>query len=447
MRKQLAGITAIGAIGVALLAAPASSAPTAPASPPAGLASYAAGSSAYAVLLDADVLDLQLLASQTIAAVTSQPSATAGGGALVIGDQVLGGPDDTCPLTLPAPIDAAVADIGCVTGFEEADADPRAASTSDEIVLVLGGSELTNQILTPLRDAVIDQLGAGLDPVLEALGPVGDPIGLPDLQDLIDLALDSLTDVDGQTVRITVAPTNAQAAASQEAGVLASSEAAGVIIEVVPALFGEPVDGITDCDDSFALLCAQISGSIADVRRDPTTGAATTDATEAQLVDFLVAPQLGTLLGTALPQVADALNGAVDQLAASSPLACGTPGPLSDLICLDAAATDVLDAAEAAALGFDLGEGTVGARASALRVGLLPVAQGGISLALNEAVAAANAALPVQVPATTTTAAPDPAPPGLARTGGSEIPPTTIFGLLALALAGGLLVRRASTGA
>lgn len=434
MRRHLVAFAAIAAVAVTVVATPASSAP------PAGLASYSSGSSAYAVLLDADVLDLQLLASLTTAVVGSQPAASAGGGALVIGDQILGGPDDTCPLALPAPIDAVVADIGCVTGFEEADADPRAEATSAEIVLELGGSELTNQVLTPLRDAVIDQLGAALDPLLVALGN----IGLPALQTLIDTALGTLLDVDGSTVRVTLAPTTAAARADGD-GVLARSEAAGVIIEVVPALTGTPPAGITDCDDSNALLCAQVAGSVAQVVRDPATGAPSTDATAAQLVDFLVAPQLGTLLGQLLPQAAQALNAAVAQLAAASPLACGTPGPLADLICLDGAATDVLDATEASGLGFDLGEGTVGARASALRVQLLAIADGGISLALNEAVAAANAALPVQVPATTTTAPPaTPTTTGLARTGGPSTSPVLLLGLAGLALASAALVRRAT---
>lgn len=430
MRRQLAGFAALGAISVAVLAAPASSAP------PTGLASYKAGSTAYAVDLDAALLDLELLASLTDAEVVSDgPTASAGGGALVIGDQILGGPAETCPLELPPPIDAVVADIGCVTATTESDADPRATATSEEIVLVLGGADLTSQILTPLRDAVITQLGDGLAPVLDALGE----IGLPAFQDTLDDILATLIDVDGATVRVTLAPTNA-AASADETGVLARSAAAGVIIEVVPALTGPPPEGITSCDASQALLCAQISGSVAEVRRDPVTGAATTSGTAAQLVDFLVAPQLGAVLGEALPQVAAALNGAVAQLADSSPLACGVEGPLADLICLDGAATDELDAAEAAAFGFDYGAGTVGSRASALRVELLRVAEGGIVLALNEAVAAANAA-PVQLtPATPTTAA----PPTLARTGGTEFPLAMVAGLGGVALAGALLARRAT---
>jgi hypothetical protein len=437
MRKHLASVTAIGAIGVALLATPASSAP------PAGLTAYASGSSAYAVQLDAPVLnDLELLASQTVAAVSSQPSATAGGGALVINGQILGGPDDTCPFVVPAPADAVVADIGCVTGTEEADVDPTATATSDEVVLELGGSEISAQVLAPLREAIIDQLGDQLDPVLDIL----DGLGL-NLDDVLDDVLDSLTDVDGATVRVTLAPTNASASADGN-GVLARSEAAGVIVEVLPALFGTPVDGITDCEDTFGLLCAQISGSVAQVSRAPFTGVATTDGTAAELLDFVVAPELGTLLADVPDQIAAAVNDAFDQLAAASPITCGTPGPLSDLICLDGAATDVLDAAEAAAFGFPFGEGTVGARASALRVGVLPVAQGGISLALNEAVAAANAALPAQV--TTTTAPPAATPttsPGLARTGGTGFSPALLLGMLGLAALGGLLVRRSAARA
>jgi len=430
MRRQLVGFAVLGAISVAVLAAPASSAP------PTGLASYSAGSTAYAVDLDAALLDVELLASLTDAEVVSTgPTASAGGGALVIGDQILGGPEETCPLALPAPIDAVVADIGCITTVTESDADPRATATSEEIVLVLGGSDLSNQVLTPLREAVIDQLGTAVGDVISGLGLPG----LPELETALDNVLDTLSDPAGSTVRVTLAPTNS-AASADETGVLARSAAAGLIIEVVPALFGEPPAGITSCAASQALLCAQISGSVAEVRRDPVTGVATTSGTAAQLVDFLVAPQLGSLLGTALPQVAAALNGAVAQLADSSPLACGVDGPLADLICLDGAATDELDAAEAAAFGFDYGEGTVGSRASALRVELLRVAEGGIVLALNEAVAAANAAAvaaPATVPPTT-------APPTLARTGGTDFPLALVTGLGGVAVAGALLVRRAA---
>lgn len=412
------------------------------AAPPEALSTYEAGSSAYAVLLDADVLDLELLASATNAAVGSTPTATAGGGALVIADQILGGPDATCPLALPAPVDAVVADIGCISATQEADADPQASATSDEVVLVLGGSGLTNQILTPLRDSVLDQLGDQLDPVLVALGN----IGLPDLQVLIDDALDTLQDIDGSTVRVSLAPTTS-AASANETGVLARSEAAGVIVEVVPAFTGAPPTGITSCDQSNALLCAQIAGSVAQVTRDPASGDASTTATAAELVDFLVAPQLGTLLTTALPQVADALNDAVAQLASASPLACGTPGPLADLLCLDGAATDELDAAEAAAFGYDFGPTTVGARASALRLGVLPVLDGGISLALNEATAAAAADIriarqdPTPTTAPPTTTPPTAPTPGLARTGGGFDP---VVGVALLGAAAGLaaLVRR-----
>jgi hypothetical protein len=429
MRRRTSAIAVTGlALGTAF-------ATSASAAPPAALTSYAAGSSAYAVLLDVDAINLSLLASQTVASVSNAPTAVAGGGALVVADQVLGGPDETCPFALPDPLDLFVTQIGCLTTVEEADADPQARSTSEEVVVEIGGSGLSNQILTPLREAVIDQLGTGVQGVITQLGLAD----LPALETALDNVLDTLTDPAGSTVRVTLAPTNA-AASADETGVLARSAAAGLIIEVVPALFGTPPVGITSCTASQALLCAQIAGSVAQVRRDPTTGVATTDATAAQLVDFRVAPQLGQLLADNLSAAATALNGAVTQLADSSPLACGEAGPLADLICLDAAGTDVLDATEAAAFGFPFGDGTVGARASALRVELLRAVNGGIALALNEAVAAANATIDVpRSDPTPTTTTPD--APSLARTGGDADPMVPAL-LLGAAFAVATLVRR-----
>lgn len=439
MRRHLAGIAAIGAITVAVLATPASSAP------PPGLASYAAGATSHALALDLALLDVELTVADTAAGVTSQgPSAAADGVALTTPlfesdpapSAAPGGPatNSVCvqEIDLPQPIDLLELPIACIdTAAALVDGAPTATAASRELVLDVGSAVALQPVLEPL-------IGQVLGPIvtqLQALNP------LITLADVLDALLGELLDPDASLVRITLAPGSSTTDVS-ELGVVAEAVSNGVVIEVLPSL--------------GPLLTVTVGESVASVTRDPVTGAGTATTTPS-LVDIewgtVEVPAITVLGVLTLPQltqdIEDALNGLLATLAESSPLACGEDGPLADVLCLDALDGDILDAAGAAAEGFDFGAGTIGARSDALHLELLAALEdgGAVSLDLASAVAAANA-VPVQAPVvTTTTAAPTPAPPSLARTGGDGPAPAVLLGLLGVAVLGGLLVRRSATGA
>lgn len=416
------------------------------AAPPAALDSYAAGGTTVALDLDAPVLQLRLTAAQTAATLGSTgPTAAADGIALTTplfstdAAPVAAPPGpasaDVCAsdVTLPAPIDLLTLPIACVH-TDATVTDPASSSLSDELVLGLGGGELTNQVLTPLVAPVFT-------PVLDGLGQLGDLI---QLETLVDEVLDSLVEPDGELLRITVAPNLSETSANAASGVVAHAISQGAVIEVLPELPNGAFITIT---------VGQAEARV--VRADAETGELTPTVTPAVVnIEFntIDIPTLTITLGglqvdipTVTQQIEDAVNGLVQQLATQSPLTCSGDNPLADLVCLTAASGETLDAAGAAAEGFDFGAGTVGARANALHVELLRAAEGGITLDLAQAVAAANAGVDIPrqepgAPDTTTTTA---GPPSLARTGGGAVSPMAAVLLLGAGLGAAVLVRRA----
>lgn len=432
--RKFAGTALAGAAvaSVAMFAAPASSAP------PPGLASYDAGALSHALLLDAEVLDLEITAADTLAVIGDTPGALADGSALTTPlfstdtapSVAPGGPaeNQVCAteIPLPPPLDVLDIAIGCVdTAAAIVGGSPVALSESGAFVIDVLGGDLTEDVLGPLLLPLLDALG----PVLGALEPI------VTAEDVLDALLGELVDADGQLLTITLAP-GASLAGANEEGVLSRAVSNGAVIEVLP--------------DLGPLLTVTVGASEASVVRDPATAEATPTITPA-VVDF----EWGTIqippiavAGIPLPTVTDALqdavNDLVDTLASSSPLACGAAGPLADLVCLDGASGEELDAAEAASYGFDFGPGTVGARTSALHLEVLPILDGGVTLALAEAVAAANAAV-VQAPVTTTTLGPTTTTtPALARTGGPGTSTGAVAALAFAALGGVWLVKRAA---
>lgn len=447
------------------------------AAPPEDLESYDAGADGVAFDLQVNAellsLQLQLAAGLTAAGVTSNGPAAAGDavglllappgggdpieqtGAHATSDGETSVEDCAAEIVLPPPVD--LTDGTCIAGVSAnalvTDGAPSADGASDSLTLSIGGAELTAQLLEalPLGD-VLEQLEGILAQLNEVtctlndlvgglLAQVGDllgSLGLPLTQDTLDILcsldelptilealLDSLGDALATTVTITLAPNTSLAEANDVDGVIAEAMANGLTIDVLP--------GLGPNGSSFIEVI--VGASEASVVRDATTGEATPVANPALAevnVNGIGLDGIDLGLGNLTGPIIDFVNGLIQQLAAASPLACGEPGPLADILCLDAAAGFILDAEEAAAEGYDFGEGTVGARTSALRLELLSLLNGSgepvVSLSLAEAIAAANAT--PATPAAPTT--PPTIEKTLPRTGSDD------FGLLALAAGLGL---------
>ena len=461
--------------GLAMLVLVFTAGATAQAAPPTGLESYDAGANGSAFDLQVGLLDLQIAAGLTSAEVTSQGPAAAGDGVglLLAGTEQSGahslapeGPEsaESCAaeVVLPAPLD--LTDGSCIAGVSSTavltDGAPSATGESDSLTLSLGGAELTEQLLNalPLEDVlaplgdvlgqlndVTCQLNGVTGPLLAQLGSALSGLGLDlnqdtldilcsldELPSIVDALLDSLGDALATTVTITVAPNSSAASADDAQGVIASAVAEGATIDVLPGLG----------PDGSSFIEIIVGASEASVVRDPITGVATPVVTPAVAqvnVNGIGLAGLDLGLGNLTDPILDLVNDLVNTLATSSPLSCGETGPLSDILCLDAALGYELDAAEAAAAGYDYGEGTVGARTSALRLELLSILNGGepaLSLSLAEAVAAANAIPGQDVPPSTET--PETTEPTLPLTGGTS--GIALFGALGLGIAA-LVVR------
>lgn len=451
------------------------------AAPPDGLESYDAGANGSALDLQVGLLDLQIAAGLTSTEVTSAgPAATADAvGLLLAGTEQTGAhaaapdgegnvEDCAAEIVLPPPLD--LTDGTCIAGVSAnaaiQDGAPGATAESDSLTLSLGGAELTEQLLNALLP-VTDQVTAVLGDALTALNdvtcalPIADVVAildailpgisegaaellcsLGDVESVVDALIGSLADAASTTATITLAPNSSLAGATDEAGVLAAAVANGVTIDILP--------GIGPNGTSF--LEVIVGASEASVVRDATTGEPTPVVTPAVAqvnVNGIGLDGLDIGLDNLLDPVITFVNDLVNQLATASPLSCGEPGPLAEIICLDAAQGFILDAAGAAAEGYDYGEGTVGARASALRLELLALVNGGepaVSLSLAEAVAAANAS-PRQTPPSTAA----PTTTQLPRTGGASFGGDNVLPLvLALGLGTGALAirmrRRSSLG-
>lgn len=393
---------------------------------PGGLESYAAGAKATA--LDLTVFGEAITLSDTAAAIDSTAKAVADGqalltpafasaGAAVESTGVESVKEDCTEIDLPSPVNAAALDIVCVkTSAAVVNGNPVSSAVSDEIVIELSAPDLIAD--TPLAD-VVAGVQDGLDQLFAALVPVTEQLEEEtqiELDAIVDGLLEEIQEGD-VLARITVAPTSSTGAFG--VGVAANAASNGVIVELLPNLPGG------------ALAVATVGSSTAGVVRDALTGEPTLSGSAA-LLDVAYPNGLLGGLGVLTDALGDAVNVTIDQLA------CGPDNPLSDVICFTLGTTTDLDAAEAAALGFDFGPNTVGRETSVLNLTLLSAApEGGIVLNVGHTAAASGSALPAPI-------LPRGSQPPLPRTGGDTALPVTLA-LLGMGALGVVLLRRTRT--
>ncbi|MGK2949555.1 MAG: hypothetical protein ACSLFP_13345 [Acidimicrobiales bacterium] len=446
MFKRSMAILAVGAVTALFVVPPA-------AAQDAEFESYGAGASAAALFIS--LAEQELTFSGTSAAVSSEPLAAADGQAVTTplfstpgapvesSGAVVTGQDCILSEDLPAPINLAGLDISCVnTSAGVVDGSPEASSASDEIVLEVLDSELVDQLAADVLTPLLEQLLAGLDPLLDALLLDETVAGVVDLV-LADLQNSGTVDT------IEVAPTSSLAT---EVSSLATSQ--GVTVELFPDL----LPGIGP------LATVVVGDAFASAVADPATGEVTLDGQAAflsvdltglevvltaligQVDEALLAqlpPELGEILGPIFDQVLalltgldtqveDLVNVTVDQLACPD-------SPLAALLCFSAGGVNELDAAGLEGYGFTYGDGTRGIEAEILGLSVL---DGVLQLGVGQAAAGANAVLAQEIPRQEPPPAEPQAP--LPRTGIDSGTPVALA-LFAAAAAGLAVVRRTRT--
>lgn len=415
------------------------------------LESFGAGASATALFLS--LLDQELTFSSTSAAVGSTPEAAADGQAAVTPlfsspgapvestGALVEGEDCVLDENLPAPIDLAGLAIACVrTSAEVADGSPEGTSTSDEIELEVISAELVGELSDTLLRPLLEQLLAGLEPLLAQLGQVG-----PSLDLVIDLLLADLED-GGALATVTVAPTSSTAS---EVASLATAQ--GADIELLPGLIpgAGPLATVT-VGDSFA--SATYNPETGDVETDGQAAFLSVDLTGLELVLNALIGQVGAVIIDQLPAPLDeVLQGIVDQIVALvtdldtqveelvnvtvDQLAC-PDSPLAALLCFTAGSVNQLDQAGLESYGFDaFGADTSGVESTILGLSVL---DGTIELGIGQTAAGANA---VAAEPVTPSSPETPVQRGLPTTGADDMMPLALA-LFAAATIGLTLVRR-----
>lgn len=439
---------------VLAMAAVSALAATGPVGAEAPAGTYGAGGSATALVLT--LLGQDLAVSDTVAAVGSEPKAAADGAALIIAGSPVPGAapsaapggeatNEACAIDIDlgeqsggalSALDAGVACVNTSAGID--DGAPRAESTTGEVIIDVtspAGTAL-EPILTPLFEAVpqvTEPLFGALEPIL---GPVEEATEI-EVRGVLDDLIADLQDETFVLAQIVVAPTVSQAAATAADGVVGRAGANGVTINILPGISATLADlGLGIAPIEAPLLSVKLGQAVAEVVRDPATGAASTDGSAAQLLSIAANDQLG-ILQELTGQVTEGINGlAIDQLG------CTGDNPLADVLCIDLGAVRELTDAELTARGLDFGEGTVGIGASAANIQVLPIAAealGGPAIGLR--LAAADAAANLGAPLPATPEQPPAVNTRLPRTGADDLLPVTL--VLFAAAAGGLfLIRR-----
>jgi LPXTG-motif cell wall-anchored protein len=413
---------------------------------------------ATATALQLTLLGQSLAVSQTQAAVGENGFAAADGAALLLAGTpvpggapaVAGGDQETnevCPLELD--LDEATAgalsalqlEIACV----RTSATPGAArSASDEVIIrvLAPGGDLVAPILGPVLDAV-DQV---TDPLVEALAPllgIVKDVTQIDVPSVLDQLTTALQDDLFVLAEIIIAPSISEATFSEDA-VSAEAGSNAITINVLPGL-ASTLDVVTDLIDvpnpsSGPLLQVKLGAANAQVVKN-LDGTTQPDASAAQLLSITADDSLGILQGLTgtLTDVLDLLS--ITQLSCEG-------GALADILCIDLGHVNELSHDELVARNLDFGPDTAGIEASAATIRVLPIAAaalGGdhIGHSLASATAAANA---VDTPRVAPPAAPPAATPAapLPKTGTESALPLTLA-LLAVGMAGALLVRRTRT--
>lgn len=427
MLRRTIGITATAAaISIAAIL------PAGAQTSPGGLKSYAAGSKATAI--DLSVFGTQVTLSNTTAGIDSTAKAIANGTAMITsglasspalvestGEEKTG---QSCnEIDLPSPANAAGLDIVCVnTKAAVLNGNPVSSAISDELVIEVQAPDLIAD--TPLAD-VVGSVQDGVGQLFDALEAVTQPLEEATAIELTDIIDGLLTEVqEGDVlVRITVAPTSSTGAFGT--GVAANAVSNGAVIELLPDLPGG------------ALAVATVGASSAGVVRDLVTGAPSFSG-GAALLDISYPNTLLSGLGLLTDPLVEAL-----QNITSNQLACGPSNPLSDVICFTLGTSHRLDAAQAAAMGFDYGPNTVGQESSVLGLTLLAAAPGGgVLLDIGHTVAASGSALPEECAAPCGDPLPKTTP--FPKTGGDSAMPLTLA-LLGVGAGGAALLRRSRT--
>jgi hypothetical protein len=419
---------------------------------------YGAGATATALFLS--LLDQDLTFSSTSAAVGSEPEAKADGqavatplfstpgapvsstGALVEGE------DCSLDEALPPPLDLLALEISCVrTSAEVADGSPTGTSASEEIFLDIISAEAVAMLSDAALRPILEQLLAGLEPLLEQLEAVpGFAALVPSLDALIGLVLADLEN-GGTVASVSVAPTSSEAT-----DIESRAESQGAVVDLLPGL----LPGV----GSMAQVI--VGDSFASASYDPGTDEVTLDGQAAfldvdltglelilgalleQVIPALTAEfpeELSELVEGLLADVAELLLGLDDEIEAIvnvtvDQLAC-PDSPLAAILCFEAGGVHELDAAGLEARGFTYGEGTRGIEAEVLGLSVLDDT---IALGIGQTAAAANGELADEPTAPPTEDTPQPMP----RTGGGPSAPLAL-GLFAAAVVGLAVVRRTRT--
>lgn len=357
---------------------------------------------------------------------------------------------------LPTPINLAGLALACVK--MATDGAPSGTSASEELGLSItapdGLDTVVDQALTP----VLEQVLAGLDPVLAELGLT------PTVTTLVDTVLANVRG--GSTLaELSVAPTSSNAAKVSGRG-----EARGVVVSLLPdlqLLSGEvfvPVGPLATITLGDAFAQAVFDAATGEVVTDGKAALISVDLAGLQaLVDALVVqvegileallpatvtePLIGTILAPVVEGVQTLIQALDTEIEANvnvtvDQLGCTDENPLAPLICFVAGGVRQLDAEAAKALGYDYGPTTKGIQAQVLDLALLSALGENPLLALSIGGASAAAA---SVPVSLQRSDPPVTPAqSLPRTGTDAQLPVAL-GLLAVAGLGAAALRRART--
>jgi len=462
MRRTAAILATTGALALGFLPQAGAQDPT--------LSAYGAGAQATAMQISlAGEFDAAF--SVTGASVAGEPAqAKANGAAALITGvsedittaQTPGDPAtaESCILDeeLPSPLNLAGLALACVE--MATDDKPSGSSASEEVGLVVGAPDALDTIVETALTPILDQVLAGLDPVLASIEGLDATVG-----SVLDTVLANIEGGD-TLATVTVAPTSSQA--SKVAG---HSEARGVVVSLLPGL--ELAAGEASIDVG-PLATITLGDAFAEAVYDAASGEVVTDGKAAfisvdlaglqALVDAVIVQVEGLLAGlleplpaevknplldTVLGPVLDAVDTLVEALdteieanvnVAVEELACTEENPLAPVLCFTAGTVKQLDAEAAKGLGYDFGPTTKGVQAEVLDLALLSALGEspllGLSIGGASAAAAAAPASPLPAPAPQ-----DPTPQSLPRTGADSALPVGL-GLLAVAGLGVAVLRR-----
>lgn len=406
--RRLAGVAALGVAAASLLAIPGAGAQE---------VTYTASSDASALTLS--ILGQGLTAGQSHSDVASGPVANATGAGLanplapvgassasVSADgETDGSPDEICETDVIPEVPAVNIDLACSSSLAAIDGGaPASAATARVGAIDL--DPVNGLLIEPagLGD-VVDQVQGGATTVLEGLAPLLGPVNEAGLA-VDDLLQDVVDALDGAPLaNITLGETATTTQATAEA-ITSTCTADGGRVDVLDL----PPVGDVDAPPVISVIVGSASSAVS---VDPTDGAAT--ATTDPAIVSVIVPALGLDLPVGPGETVEI------------PL----PEPLGTSTVSVAGGTTGTDE-----------NGNEFARASAVRLHLLPGLEGGVELALADCLSMAGASIEA-APATTAppTTAP---PPRLPRTGGTGPNGLAIAAAAAFAGLGLVLLRRSS---